>query len=77
MLAPGEADEVLGLLKAEAKQVKLSILLITHKFREVQAFADEVTILRKGQRAGKGSGSFKSGPGRDDARSGPPASNRG
>jgi simple sugar transport system ATP-binding protein len=28
--------------------------MITHKFREVMAFADEVTILRRGRLAGKG-----------------------
>ena len=28
--------------------------MITHKFREVMAFADEVTILRRGKLAGKG-----------------------
>lgn len=54
VLTPGEADEVLGLLKEEVKQGHLSVLLITHKFREVQAFADEVTILRRGQLAGQG-----------------------
>ena len=54
VLTPVEADEVLGLLRAEVIEGNLSILLITHKFREVQAFADEVTILRKGQLAGSG-----------------------
>ncbi len=54
VLTPGEADEVLGLLRSQAQQNQLSILLITHKFREVQAFADEVTVLRKGQLAGQG-----------------------
>ncbi|MEL6382622.1 MAG: ABC transporter ATP-binding protein [Cyanobacteria bacterium J06626_18] len=54
VLTPGEADEVLGLLRAEVMQGHLSVLLITHKFREVQAFADEVTILRRGQLAGQG-----------------------
>lgn len=54
VLTPGEADEVLGLLREEVVKQKLSILLITHKFREVQAFADEVTILRKGKLAGQG-----------------------
>ena len=54
VLTPNEADEVLGLLKAEVAQGHLSVLLITHKFREVQAFADEVTILRRGQLAGQG-----------------------
>ncbi len=28
--------------------------MITHKFREVMAFADEVTMLRRGKLAGKG-----------------------
>jgi len=32
----------------------LTILMITHKFREVMAFADEVTILRRGKLAGSG-----------------------
>ena len=54
VLTPVEADEVLGLLRAEVLKGNLSVLLITHKFREVQAFADEVTILRKGKLAGQG-----------------------
>ena len=28
--------------------------MITHKFREVMAFADDVTILRRGKLAGQG-----------------------
>ncbi|MEL7358797.1 MAG: ABC transporter ATP-binding protein [Cyanobacteria bacterium J06560_6] len=54
VLTPAEADEVLGLLREEVVKENLSILLITHKFREVQAFADEVTILRKGKLVGQG-----------------------
>ncbi len=54
VLTPVEADEVLTLLRSEVVKGNLSVLLITHKFREVQAFADEVTILRKGQLAGQG-----------------------
>ena len=54
VLTPAEADEVLELLRDEVVKKNLSILLITHKFREVQAFADEVTILRKGKLAGQG-----------------------
>ncbi len=54
VLTPNEADEVLGLLREEVVQGRLSVLLITHKFREVQAFADEVTVLRRGQLAGQG-----------------------
>ena len=54
VLTPGEADEVLGMLRAMVQNGELTILMITHKFREVMAFADEVTILRRGKLAGKG-----------------------
>jgi ABC-type uncharacterized transport system ATPase subunit len=54
VLTPDEADEVLGLLREETKAGHLSVLLITHKFREVMAFTDEVTVLRKGHLAGHG-----------------------
>jgi len=54
VLTPAEAEEILSLLRQEVLKGKLSILLITHKFKEVLAFADEVTILRKGERVGQG-----------------------
>src|SRR5579862_2576119 len=54
VLTPGEADEVLGMLRAMVVKGELTILMITHKFREVMAFADEVTILRRGKLAGHG-----------------------
>jgi ABC-type uncharacterized transport system ATPase subunit len=54
VLTPGEADEVLGLLREQVTAGKLSVLMISHKFREVMAFVDEVTILRKGKFAGHG-----------------------
>jgi ABC-type uncharacterized transport system ATPase subunit len=54
VLTPGEADEVLGMLRAMVIDGDLTILMITHKFREVMAFADEVTILRRGKLAGHG-----------------------
>ncbi|MGP0089153.1 MAG: ABC transporter ATP-binding protein [Xanthobacteraceae bacterium] len=54
VLTPGEADEVLGMLRDAVKRGDLTILMITHKFREVMAFADEVTILRRGKLAGQG-----------------------
>jgi general nucleoside transport system ATP-binding protein len=54
VLTPGEADEVLGMLRDMVKRNELTILMITHKFREVMAFADEVTILRRGRLAGAG-----------------------
>ncbi len=54
VLTPGEADEVLGMLRGMVVAGDLTILMITHKFREVMAFADEVTILRRGKLAGHG-----------------------
>src|SRR3984957_68980 len=54
VLTPGEADEVLGMLRDMVSRGELTILMITHKFREVMAFADEVTILRRGKLAGQG-----------------------
>ena len=54
VLTPGEADEVLGMLRKMVVEDGLTILMITHKFREVMAFADDVTILRRGKLAGSG-----------------------
>ncbi len=54
VLAPGEADEVLGLLRNMTREGRLTILLITHKFREVMSFCDEVTVLRRGCLVGVG-----------------------
>ncbi len=52
VLTPTEADEVLGKIKELTRGNGLSVLLITHKFREVMNFADEVTVLRKGKYSG-------------------------
>jgi simple sugar transport system ATP-binding protein len=52
VLTPDEADEVLGLVKQMAGRRELSVLMITHKFREVLAFADHVSILRRGKLVG-------------------------
>jgi len=49
VLTPQEADEVLGHVRAIAKAGQCSVLIITHKFREVTAFADDVTVLRRGK----------------------------
>jgi simple sugar transport system ATP-binding protein len=54
VLTPSEADEVLGLLHDMARAGQVSLIIITHKFREVTAFADEVTVLRRGRRVGGG-----------------------
>lgn len=52
VLTPAEADEVLGRLHAMARGGALSVLLITHKFREVMQYASRVTVLRKGRGVG-------------------------
>ena len=52
VLTPQEADEVLGALRERAHAGQTSVVLITHKFREVMAFADDVSVLRRGRLAG-------------------------
>ncbi|MDR5809191.1 ABC transporter ATP-binding protein [Caballeronia sp. LZ019] len=52
VLTPQEADEVLGLMRDLATRRELTVLMITHKFREVMAYADDVTVLRKGRLVG-------------------------
>jgi ABC-type uncharacterized transport system ATPase subunit len=54
VLTPDEADEVLGLLREMTRAGKLTVLMISHKFREVMKFADEVTVLRRGKLVGGG-----------------------
>ena len=54
VLTPDEADQVLGALRDLTQAQHLTVVLITHKFREVQAFATDVTVLRGGRRAGGG-----------------------
>lgn len=54
VLTPEEAREVLGFLRARARETGMAILLITHKFAEVTAFCDRVTVLRRGHHAGGG-----------------------
>jgi general nucleoside transport system ATP-binding protein len=54
VLTPDEADEILGLLKGMSQRKEITIIMITHKFREVRAFADEVTVLRRGKKVGGG-----------------------
>jgi ABC-type uncharacterized transport system ATPase subunit len=54
VLTPAEADEVLGRLRQLANAKQISVLLITHKLREVAKYADEVTVLRRGRVTGRG-----------------------
>ncbi len=49
VLTPQEADEVLGLLKERAHAGDCTVLMITHKFREVAEHADDVSVLRRGK----------------------------
>jgi ABC-type uncharacterized transport system ATPase subunit len=54
LLTPGEADEILGLLKGMTERKEITVVMITHKFREVTAFTDSVTVLRRGRKIGGG-----------------------
>jgi len=49
VLTPAEADEVLGQMRRLTEAGQLTVVLITHKFREVMQFAQDVTILRAGK----------------------------
>jgi general nucleoside transport system ATP-binding protein len=52
VLTPGEADRVLGYIVEMTRRGELGVLMITHKFREVEAFADKVSVLRRGRLVG-------------------------
>jgi simple sugar transport system ATP-binding protein len=54
VLTPQEADEILGMLRSMVDEKRLSLLIITHKLREVTRYADEVTVLRRGRLVGRG-----------------------
>jgi len=54
VLTPNEADEILGMIRDMAHAGRITVLIITHKFREVMAFADEVSVLRRGRLVGGG-----------------------
>jgi ABC-type uncharacterized transport system ATPase subunit len=54
VLTPGEADEMLGLLHQMSRRGEITVLMITHKFREVFAFADSFSVLRHGSHVGSG-----------------------
>jgi ABC-type uncharacterized transport system ATPase subunit len=54
VLTPEEADEVLGLLRRSADAGEISVLMITHKLREIFAYAKTATVLRRGRVTGGG-----------------------
>jgi ABC-type uncharacterized transport system ATPase subunit len=49
VLTPQEADEVLGHVRELARSGACTVIIITHKFREVMAYTDSVTVLRRGR----------------------------
>ena len=48
VLTPQEIDELMEIMRGFAKEGK-SILFISHKFNEIMAVSDRVTVLRKGK----------------------------
>src|SRR5208283_2029181 len=54
VLTPQEADEMLAMVRQMCTEGKLSVLMITHKFREVMGFCDAVSVLRHGKLTGEG-----------------------
>ena len=54
VLTPQEAEEMLTLMRDLAHSGRVSVVIITHKLKEVAAFTDEVTVLRRGRMAGSG-----------------------
>lgn len=51
VLTPLEVDELFGLL-AKLRDAGKSIILITHKLKEVQSITDRIVVLRQGQLVG-------------------------
>jgi simple sugar transport system ATP-binding protein len=48
VLTPSEADALFGLLRALKEQGK-TVILITHKLREIMAATDRVSVMRRGE----------------------------
>ena len=53
-LTPQESSEVLGYVRALVEAGTLTVIIITHKLKEVAAFADDVSVLRRGKMVGGG-----------------------
>ncbi len=54
VLTPQEADEMLSLMRGLAHSGAVTVVVITHKLSDVMRFTDEVTVLRRGKLAGRG-----------------------
>ena len=48
VLTPQEIEELMGVMKNMTKEGK-TIILITHKLKEIKAVADRCTVIRKGK----------------------------
>lgn len=51
VLTPQEIEELIAIIKALSKEGK-SIIIITHKLKEIKALAEKCTIIRRGQHIG-------------------------
>jgi len=51
VLTPQETDELLQIVK-QLRDAGTAVVLITHKLREVQAIADTITVIRRGEVVG-------------------------
>ena len=49
VLTSAESEEVMSVLARMVRRGTLSVVLITHRLREVMDFADDVTVLRRGR----------------------------
>lgn len=54
VLTPAEADSILSFLKRSVDGKKFTVIMISHKFREVFRYADTLSVLRKGKYIGGG-----------------------
>jgi simple sugar transport system ATP-binding protein len=54
VLTPQEAQEMLTLVRGLAHSGAISVVIITHKLKEVAQFVDDVTVFRRGKVAGRG-----------------------
>ncbi|HYK68290.1 MAG TPA: ABC transporter ATP-binding protein [Streptosporangiaceae bacterium] len=52
VLTPGETDDLFRIMR-ELRADGRSIVFISHKLREVQAIADQITVIRRGQVVGQ------------------------
>ena len=62
VLTPQEAEEMLTLVRELAHSGSITVLIITHKLKEVARFADAVTVLRRGRAVGGGGAGALSAP---------------